>query len=360
MAFGLPGFSRPASTPLLGIDISPSSVKVVELDDAAGGGVGLRTYAIEQIDKGAVVDGNIEQPEVVAAALTRALSRMGSRTRGAALAMPASAVIAKRIRLPAGLTEEDYELQVESEASNYIQFPIEEVNLDFQILGAVGAEADEVDVLLVASRKEQVEDRVAIAEMCGLQAVVVDVESYAACLAVQYVTDGLPNHAQGEVIAVFDIGSQVTALSVYLDAEIVFEREQAFGGQILTQDLVRLYGLTPEEAELKKKSGDLPAGFQSEVLAPFVDQGAANISRTLQFFFTSTEYTKVDRIYLAGGTSVVPGLLEAVAERTQLPTALLLPFEGMQLGAGVRERQLEVDAPALMTACGLALRRFGS
>lgn len=356
----MPSFSRQSSPPLLGVDISPSAVKVVELGEAAGGAVELRGYAIEQFEKGAVVDGNIAQPEVVAAALTRALSKIGTRTRGVALAMPASAVIAKRIKLPAGLTEEDYEVQVESEASNYIQFPIEEVNLDFQVLGPTNSDDDEVEVLLVASRKEQIEDRVAIAEMCDLQAVVVDVESYASRLAVQYVTDGLPNHAQGEVIAVFDIGSAVTMLSVYLDTEIVFEREQTFGGQTLTQDLVRLYGLTPEEAELKKKSGDLPEGFQTEVLTPFVEQGAANITRTLQFFFTSTEYTKVDRIYLSGGTSVVPGLAEAVAERTQLPTALLVPFDGMQIGSGVRERQLEADAPALTTACGLALRRFDS
>ena len=366
MAFSLPSFSRRASPALIGIDISTSSVKVVELSDLGARGVGLLRYAIEPLERGAIVEGNIEQPEAVAGALTRALRKSGSRIREAALAMPASAVITKRIKLPAGLTEEDYEFQVESEASNYIPFPIEEVNLDFQLIGQPdvdGAsveegELPEVDVLLVASRKEHVEDRIALAEMCGLKPVVMDVDRYAAQTALEYVLDGLPDPSTDQIIAVFDIGSVSTTLTVMLNGETVFERDQAFGGQHLTQDLVRLYGLTPEEAELKKRSGDLPDGFHSDVLMPFIEQGAANVTRTLQFFFTSTEFSRVDRIYLSGGSSAIPGLVEAVGERAGVPTTLLMPFEGMVIDSSIRERQLEQDAPALVTACGLALRRF--
>lgn len=358
MALSSPSLGRRTAPPLLGIDISTSSVKVVELAPGQKAAVRLQRYAIEPIERGAVADGNLEQPELVAAALNRALRRMGTRIREAALAMPSSAVITKRITLPAGLAEEDYELQVESEASQYIPFAIEEVNLDFQILGAAPGAGEEVEVLLAASRKEKVEDRVAVAEMCGLKPVVVDVDTYAARLALEHVAAGLPNHGEGQVIAVFDIGSVVTTVSIVLDGETVFEREQAFGGQHLTQDLVRLYGLTPEEAELKKRSGDLADGPQADVLQPFVEQGAAEVARALQFFFTSTPYTRVDRIYLAGGASVVPGLLQAIADRTQITTELLSPFQGMEIADGIRDRQLRVDAPALLTACGLAMRRF--
>ena len=358
MAISLPFLSRRASPPLLGIDLSSSSVKVVELVSGQKSPVRLQRYAIEPIERGAISDGNVENPEQVAEALSRALRKMGTRTREAALALPTSAVITKRIMLPAGLGEEDYELQVEAEASQYVPFAIDEVNLDFQVLGpAVGSE-EEVDVLLAAARKEKVEDRVAVVELCGLKAMVMDVESHAARLAIEHVTAMLPNAGQGQVIAVFDIGSTSTNVAVMLNGQTIFEREQGFGGQQLTQDLVRLYGLTPEEAEVKKKTGDLPETFRIDVLQPFVEQGAAEVMRALQFFFTSTPYARVDRIYLAGGTSVVPGLLEEIAERAQVPTELISPFQGMEFADGVREKQLRIDAPALLTACGLALRRF--
>ncbi len=314
MALSLPSFMRRASPPLLGIDLSSSSVKVVELVPGQKAGIRLQRYAIESVERGAIADGNVENPDQVAEALARALRRMGTRTREAALALPSSAVITKRIALPAGLGEEDYELQVESEASQYIPFAIEEVNLDFQILGPAPGNPDEVEILIAASRKEKVEDRVAVAEMCGLRPVVMDIDSYAARSALDHVSAFLPNNGQGLVLAVFDIGSSATHLSIVLNGQTIFEREQAFGGMQLTQDLVRLYGLTVEEAEVKKKTGELPENYQSDVLQPFIEQGVADVARALQFFFTSTPYTRVDRIFLAGGSAVVPGLVEAIAE----------------------------------------------
>jgi type IV pilus assembly protein PilM len=188
VGLNLPSFVKRSSSALLGIDLSASSVKVVELVPGQKASMRLQRYAIEPIERGAVTDGNIERPEQVAEALGRAMRRMSTRTRDVAMAMPSSAVITKRIALPAGLPEEDYELQVESEASQYIPFAIEEVNLDFQILGPSAADPDEVEVLLAASRKEKVEDRVAVAEMCGLRPVVVDIDSYASRMAVDHVS----------------------------------------------------------------------------------------------------------------------------------------------------------------------------
>lgn len=358
MALQLTNFMRKATPPLLGIDISPSSVKVVELEAGQKAAMRLQRYAIEPIPRGAVSDGNIEQPEQVAESLTRAVRRMGTRTRDVALAMPASAVITKRITLQAGLSEEEYEFQVENEASQYIPFAIEEVNLDFQVLGPTAGSDEDVDILLAASRKEKVVDRVAVAEMCGLRPTVVDIDSYAARHVLDQAAAGLPDGGQGEVIALFDIGSVVTMVTVVLNGQAVFEREQNFGGSLLTQDLVRLYGLTPEEAELRKRSGELPETFAADALHPFIEQGAVEAARALQFFFTSTPHTRVDRICLAGGACVVPGLAEIIAERTGVPTAIFDPFGGMEVGAAVRDKQLRQDAPALLTACGLAMRRF--
>ncbi len=358
MAIALSNPFRRAAPPLLGIDLSASSVKLVELGKGVKTPLRLVRYAIEPVERGAIVDGTIEKPEAVADALNRALRKSQARAREVALALPSSAVITKKITLPAGLREEDYEFQVESEASQYIPFPIEEVNLDFQIVGPAPSDDSEVEVLLAASRKEKVEDRVAIAEMAGLRPVIVDVEPYAVRAAVDRVTGFLPNHGQGQIIAVVMIGQSATYLTIVLNGQTIFEREQAFGGNQLTQDIVRLYGLSHEEAELKKRSGELPDGFQGDLLKPFVEQGAIDISRALQFFFTSTPYTRVDQIYLAGGSSVVSGLVDTVAERTQVPTELISPFQGMEVADAIREKQLRLDAPALLVAAGLAMRRF--
>jgi type IV pilus assembly protein PilM len=345
VAISLQGLFRRGTQPLLGVDVSASNVKLVELVPGGKAGMRLERYAIEPIERGAIVDGNIEKPEAVADALIRAIRRTGTRTRQAALALPSSAVIAKRITLPAGLLEEDYEAQVETEASQYIPFSIDEVNLDFQVLGPASQSDGDVEVLLAASRKERVEDRVAIAEMAGLRPVVVDVEPYAARISIDHVTRFLPNQGEGN-------------LTIVLNGQTIFERDQTFGGNQLTQDIVRLYGLTLEEAELKKKSGDLPDNYAGELLTPFVEQGAIEVARSLQFFFTSTPHARVDRVFLAGGCAVTPGLAEAVAERTQVPTEIMSPFQGMEIAGGIRERQLRVDAPALMVGCGLAMRRF--
>jgi type IV pilus assembly protein PilM len=358
LALSLPGFLRRGPQPLLGIDISSSSVKLVELSAGAKTGLRIERYAIEPIEQGAVVDGNIENPEKVSDAIIRAVKRSGARSRSAALALPSSAVISKRIMLPAGLIEEDYDMQVESEASQYIPFSIDEVNLDFQILGPSEQSPEDVEVLLAASRRERIEDRVVIAEMAGLKPVVIDVQPYAARIAIDHITQFLPNEGAGMVLAVFDMGQSTTSLTVVLNGKTVFEREQPFGGGVLTQDIVRCYGLGADEAESKKRSGELPANYASDVLTPFLEQGATEVARALQFLFTSTPYSKVDRIFLAGGAAVTPGLAEAIAERTQVATEIMSPFQGMEIAPSIRERQLQVDAPALMVSCGLAMRRF--
>ena len=354
----LPNPFKRSAPPLVGVDISPSSVKLVELSLGGKAGMRLERYAIEPIERGAMVDGQVENPALVAEALARAIKKSGCRAKHVALALPSAAVITKRIALPGGLSEEDYELQVESEASQYIPFPIEEVNLDFQVLGEAAGSGDDVAVLIAASRKEKVEDRVAVAEMAGLKAVVMDVEQYAARVAIDHASAFLPGQGAGQVIAVFDIGQSITTLTVSLDGQTVFDREQAFGGSQLTQDVVRLYGLTPEEAEVKKKSGDLPDNFRRDLLAPFIEQAASEASRALQFFFTSTPYTRVDRVLVAGGCAVIEGLVDAIGQRTGVPTELFSPFQGMEFSASIRERQLRVDAPALLVAGGLAMRRF--
>lgn len=356
MPFDLPFSSK--TPPLIGLDIGSSSVKLVELSQGAGGVVRLERYAIEPLPRGAVVDGNIDKIEVVAEAVKRALRRAGCRIKNVSLALPASAVITKRIALPANLREEELEMQVESEANQYIPFALDEVSLDFQVLGPIPNAPDDVEVLIAASRKEKVEDRMAVAQAAGLRPVVVDVESYAMRASLERLIEQLPNGGEGLVIAVFYLGANTTSVTVMHDGEAIYEREQPFGGQQLTGDIARTYGIPAEEAELKKRSGDLPANYENEVLRPFIDAATTEITRALQFFFTSTPYTRVDQIMLCGGSAVLAGLPEALMERAQVPTSVISPFKGMEIANGVRDKQLRLDAPALLTPCGLAMRRF--
>lgn len=340
---------------MAGLDISTSGVRLVELADAGKGIVRLERYATEALPRGAVVDGNIENMDQVADAVRRVWKKSGTRARHVALGMPPAAVITKKIILPAGLSEDQLEVQVESEASQYIPFALDEVSLDFDVIGPAPNSLDDMEVMLAAARREKVEDRVAIAEAAGLTATVMDIESYAARSALEH--GALPR--QDQIVALFQIGAHATHVSVLLGGEAVYEREQPFGGNALTQDIVRSYGMAFEEAETRKKAGDLPENYRADILAPFLESAALEITRAIQFFYTSTPYTRIDALYLAGGCALLPGIVDIVAGRTRLPVSLAAPFERMQLGSGVREHQMRQDAPAYLVACGLALRRFG-
>lgn len=353
-------FLSPGARPLIGVDISSSSVKMVELSAASGGGYRVERYAIESLPREAVSDGNITNLEAVSDAIRRGWRRLGTGTKFVALALPASAVITKKIILPAGLRDQELEVQVESEANQYIPFALDEVNLDFQVVGPAASGAEEDEVLIAASRKEKVEDRVAAAEAAGLKALVMDVESYAALSAFDLVQADLPAAGQDKIIALVDAGANVMNVSVLRNGVQVYAREQAFGGFLLTQDIMRHFGMSLEEAENGKRTGSLPESYETDLLRPFMDALALEVSRALQFFFTSTQFNQVDHIVLAGGCAVIPGLADTVAGRTQVDTHIANPFAGMTLGSKIRPKNLAADAPALLVACGLALRRFDS
>lgn len=348
-----------AKTPaLIGVDISSSAVKMVELADAGKNLYRVERYAIEPLPKDSVTDGNIMNLENVSEALKQAWKRMGTRVKNVALALPAASVITKKIIVPGGQREEDLELQVESEANQYIPFALDEVNLDFQVLGPAPNSPEEVEVLIAASRKEKVEDRVAAAQAAGLKAIIMDVESYATQTAFELIAHQLPGNGRDQTIAIVDIGASMMHINVLHNNQSVYLREQSFGGNQLTQETQRRYSLSAEEAELAKRNGGLPENYESEVLQPFMDTLALEVTRALQFFFSSTQFNRVDHILLAGGCAMIPGLDEAVSSRTQVSTMIANPFTNMALSPRIKPRQLTADAPALLIACGLAMRRF--
>jgi len=352
------GLFKPKMPPLIGADISSSAVKMVEITDAGKGAYRLERYAIEPLPSESVVEGNINNLDAVIEAVKRCHKKLGSSLKNLALALPNAAVISKKILVPAGQSDDDLGLQVEAEANQYIPFSLDEVNLDYQVVGPAPNSPEDVEVLIAASRKDKIEDRVAVAEGAGLKAVVMDVDLFAAQSAFELIEDSMPESGQDLNIAVIDIGASMMNVNVLRNNQSIYMREQPFGGVQLTQEIQNKFGLSAEEAEAAKRAGGLPENYESEVLQPFMDSLGLEIARAIQFFFSSTQYNKVDHIILSGGCAAIPGMDETVAKRTQVETSVANPFANMAMSSRIRQKILAQDAPSLMVACGLAIRRF--
>ncbi len=350
-------FFKKKFTPLLGIDISASAIKLIELSESSGK-YRIESYSVEPLPANSVVEKNIADADAVGEAIGRAVKKSGSRTKHGAAAVSGSAVITKVITMSAGLTDEDMESQIQLEADQYIPFPLEEVSMDFEILGPTEGSEDQVDVLLAASRSENVDLRIAALEVGGLEAKVVDVEAFALENAVAMMARELFGGGEGQVIAVADVGSAATTFSVLENLKIVYSREQAFGGAQLTEDIQRRYGLSYEEAGLAKKQGGLPDNYEPEVLDPFKESMSQQISRAQQFFFSSSSITQIDHLILAGGCASIAGIAGIVETTVGIPTVIANPFANMTLASRVPAQALSNDAPSLMVSCGLALRSF--
>lgn len=344
------------NVPLLGLDISSTAVKLLELS-LGGGRYRVESYAVEPLPQNAVSERNITDVDAVGNSVRKAVKRSGSKAKQAAVAVAGSAVITKVITMPASLSEDDMEVQIQLEADQYIPFPLEEVYLDFQILGASEKNPDSVDVLLAASRSENVDGRVAALEVAGLAPKVVDIEAYCMESAFSLVDDQIGG-SEGKTIAVVDVGATMTTLNVLHDRRIIYTREQVFGGRQLTEEIQRRYGLSFEEAGRAKREGGLPDNFVPEVLEPFKEAMAQQVSRSLQFFFSSSQYDRVDQIVLSGGSSSISEVNDLIQAKIGTPTLVANPFTHMALAPRVSPQALSNDAPSMMIACGLAMRGF--
>lgn len=342
---------------VLGLDISSTAIKLLELGQS-GDRMRVESYAVEPLPANSVIEKNIADVEAVGEAIKRAVKRSASRTKLAAVAVAGSSVITKIIAMPASLTEDDMEQQIELEADQYIPYPLEEVNLDFEVIGPSENDPERIDVLLAASRSENVDIRIAAIELAGLKAKIVDVEAYAMENAFSLLIPQLPEQGIDQTIAIIDIGATMTTLNVMHDRKTIYTREQVFGGKQLTEEIQRRYGLSYEEAGMAKRQGGLPDNYIPEVLEPFKDAMTQQVSRSLQFFYGSSQYNNVDHIVLAGGSAMIPGIDEMIANKLGVHTSVANPFTNMTLASRVKAQSLSNDAPALMIAAGLAMRSF--
>ena len=341
----------------IGLDISSTSVKLLELKETKEG-YSVVSYIVEPLPANAVNEKTLQDVEVVGEAISRAMKRAKTRTKTAAVAVPSAMVITKIIPLQANLREHEMEAQIHLESDQYIPYPLDEINLDFQILGPTKDEPEMVDVLLAASRSENIEDRTAAAEIGGLTVKVVDVEPYTMETAYSLVKHQIIDEGEGKTVAILDIGATMTSLCVLRNHALIYTREQPFGGKQLTEEIMRRYGLSYEDAGRVKRTGGLPDNYEPEVLEPFKKLLVQQVNRYLQFFFSGDKNDYVDQIVLAGGSATIPGIAEMIEAEIGTPTIVANPFENLHFHSSIDKARVINDGPALMIACGLALRGF--
>ena len=344
------------SKPILGLDISSTSVKLLELN-RQGDRYRLEGYAIQSLPPDAVIEQNISEIDTVADVVKKALKLSRCKAKNAAVAVAGSSVITKVIEMPAGNSDDELESLISIEADQHIPYSLDEVAIDFEVQGQNQDNPEQVDVLLAACRREHVESRTSVVEQANLVAKIVDVESYTMERAYSLVAEHWQDGEQ-QLVAIIDIGSTMTTLSILLNSETIYTREQLFGGRQLTEEIQRRYGLSFEEADLAKRQGGLPDDYEAEILMPFQNSVEQQIKRSLQFFFSSSEYNQVDYIMLAGGIAAMDGLADFIEERLGIHVSVANPFANMAISAKVDTANLANDAPSLMVAVGLAMRSF--
>lgn len=346
---------RKTNKGVVGVDISSTSVKVLELS-AKNDRYCVESYGLIPLQESSVVEKNILNPEAVADALTRAINLANPQATQAAIAVPTSMVVHKLIEMDADMTDDEREVQIRMDAERFIPFPLDEVSLDFEVTPERPANPNRVNVLIAATRTENVDTRVEVLELAGLTPKVADVESYAMERAFQVFADTLPMGVS--TVGILDIGHTMTTLSVMQNGKIIYTREQVFGGKQLTQDVQKRYGMSYEEAGRAKKDGSLPEDFTAEVFEPYLEALVQQAARSLQFFFSSSQYNEIDHILLAGGNANIPGLARLLQQKLGYRVTVANPFLQMDFSPQVDVRKIENDAASLMVACGLALRSF--
>lgn len=349
---------RKKTTTILGIDITTTVVKLLELSRDENHHYQVESYMVVPLPRDAVVDKQLTNVQIIGDAIKKAVQRSNTHLKQAAVAVGGSSVIAKQITLPAGLTDDEMVEQIMIEAEQYIPYGIDEVNFDFEIQNQNEIDASRVNVLLAASRRENVEDRIAALAIAGLKAKVVDIESFAIENAFVFLANQLPYPVENKTIIVIEIGANLTTLHVLYNSRAIYTREQNFGGRQLTEEIQHNYGLSFEEAGIAKKLGGLPDNYESDVLEPFKRSMIQQIQRAIQFFVASNANRPIDAVILAGGCATIAGVDKLVAKALNVPTYIANPFINMSLSSRVNSSNLAKDAPTMLIACGLALRSF--
>jgi type IV pilus assembly protein PilM len=348
-------FSR-AKT-LVGLDIGSSAVKVVELKELGKGrGYQIQNVAIEPLSPEAIVDGAIMDAGLVIEAIQKAFGGRKVKGGDVAIALSGHSVIIKKISIPATSEEELAEV-IPWEAEQYIPFDVEDVNLAYQVLAGGGTDGN-MDVLLVAAKKDKIHDYTSVVTQAGRNPVLVDVDVFALqnCFEMNYETDGADD------VALVNVGASTTNVAILKGATSIFWRDISVGGNHYNDALRKELNVTFEQAEMLKRGQGVDGVSEDKVpaiLASVNDFIGGEIQKTIDFFKNTTPGETISRLVLAGGSSRVPNLRESLAERFAVPVEPLNPFNKMQVGKGLSPEVLEDLSPSVSIAVGLATRRLG-
>ena len=355
------GANSPSKT-ILGVDISSSAIKLIEMEPSREG-FNVIAYGVEPLPEGATFDREIVDVAKIAQVLKSVYKKSGARSRNVAVAVSGSSIISNYIDVPSSLTAKQVEARVKLEADTIIPFPLDEINLDFAVVGQNIANKDHVRVQVVACQRDYVDRRKEVVELAGLNPVVVDIESFAFARAYQTLINFTQNKslensvltAKDEIVAIVDIGATQFTFLVLSNQSIIYSVEQPFGGRQLTEDIQRHYNLTWAEAGRAKRKGGLDADYDEAMLNPFKTLLIEHLARSIQVFYSSTDTNKIDKLVLSGGVSKTDGLRDQVAEAMGIPAEVIDLSKSISVSHLPSSARLTADIPAMMLAFGLAL-----
>lgn len=341
----------------IGVDIGSSAIKVVQVKTSKRG-VQLVNFGIEPVPPQSIVDGSMMNASAVADAISSIFSQLKIRSKDVALAIAGHSVIIKKISVPT-MTRDELEEQIHWEAEHHIPFPKDEVELDHQILDPAGGGGNQMEVLLVAAKKEVVTDYADAARQAQLNPCVVDVGAFALqnCFETNY-------GKSDETVALLNVGASISTLNIVHQGESAFTRDVTIGGNAYTEEIQKQLNIGYEEAEAYKCGGTagdevIPREVE-EILTQQAEVMAGEFQRSFDFYLATTAEGQIDRVYLSGGSAKVPALREAIETRARIPVELLDPFKGIDVDESTFDMDYVTEqAPMAAVALGLALRYEG-
>lgn len=347
-------FSPPKNQSHLGVDISDCAIKVIELTSKNGSLI-VTGCAIEPLPENVVVANDIKDSETAGKALLSAVQKANLSTDQAIIALPSPLVMTETIQVNKNLSDAEIEIEVLNDAARIVPYSLDDINMDFSVIGPTANNENTLDVLYIAARTEFIRQRISTLEIANLIPTAIDVEAYAMARSARQERDKFPEKGLDQVIAIVDIGATSTTLTVLKNFNVIFCREEIFGGKQLTLLIQEKYGLSFAEAGLAKKEGTLSQDYEEEILGKFRETLVTHIMRTLEYFFSSTSITKIDCLLLAGGVVGTPKLETSLQAVLTCPIFTANPFEQLKLAPGISAEFIKKNQTSLMLTVGLAL-----
>jgi type IV pilus assembly protein PilM len=337
---------------VIGIEISSTAIKLVELSQI-GTGFHVESYAIEILPENVVKDNKILKMDIVIDSIRRVVKRAKPRTKYTAIAVGGAAVFTKYIQMEQALSNEEIEIQVETECIQNNK-PLEEMNLDFQILKS----NNHIDVLIATCETNIVDDYSNAIKQAGLIPKIVDIDKFALANALQLVIETSPEINNNEIIGLIDIGATIMTINVFYGDKIFYTDKKLFGCQQLTKQIQNNYNYNYLEAELAQRYQNLPNDYYTDILETFKTNMTQQVSRIVQSYYSSHNSDKLSHLLITGGGSSIANIIKPIYTKVGGHVSIVNPMASMSIASRINKAALIKDAPTLMIACGLALRSF--